>query len=200
LALGVRSVALGAGSSATHADSAAIGAGATTTASNQVALGGAGSSVKVGDIDASTSSQSGAVGVATVDADGTLGRDTTILPAIQALQAAIGTSPAELAAARAENETQSAQIDTLFDLSDANRRDIREANEGVAMALAMDSPGMSEGSSFALSYGVGYYNNRTAATAAFSARLSSRSYVSGGIGIGMNSGDVGARAGMRHEW
>jgi len=66
--------ALGFFASAQFAGSTAIGTNATTTAANQVALGGAGSSVRVGDIQASTAAQNGAVQMVTVDANGVLGR------------------------------------------------------------------------------------------------------------------------------
>ena len=76
-------VAIGADATAGFPNSTALGRGATTTAHNQVTLGGPGSSVRIGDIGASTAAQTGALGLATVDAAGTLGRDFTILPSIQ---------------------------------------------------------------------------------------------------------------------
>lgn len=142
-----------------------------TTAANQVKLGGAGSFVQVGDIGAS---------------GGTLGRNTTIIPAISSLQT-----------------TQAAQgvlINTLFDLADDNRREIHKANEGVAMALAMESPSLPAGANFAIAGGVGYFNNRSAGTASFTARIGSMTSFSAGVGMGFNSGEVGARAGFQHAW
>ena len=81
-ASGASATALGANSSATFAGSTAIGTGASTTAVNQVSLGGTGSSVRVGDIVSSTAAQTGSVWVATVDAGGTLGRNTALIPAV----------------------------------------------------------------------------------------------------------------------
>mgnify|MGYP006195670207 CR=1 FL=1 len=43
----------------------------------------------------------------------------------------------------------------LFDLVDHNRQRIRKANEGVAMALAMESPVLFPGTSFGVSGGFG---------------------------------------------
>ncbi len=48
--------------------------------------------------------------------------------------------------------------------------------------------------------GFGYYNNRTAGTASFTARIGNMSSFSAGVGIGLNSGEVGARAGFQHAW
>jgi hypothetical protein len=77
-----RAVSIGAGATAAFVRSTAIGAGAATTADNQVALGGAGSAVRVGDIAASTAAQTGPVGLATVDANGVLGQNTGLIPAV----------------------------------------------------------------------------------------------------------------------
>ena len=112
-------------------------------------LGGPGSSVRVGDIAASTAAQqSSSVGVATVDANGTLGRNTTLLPAFSSLQS--------------DFATLQDNSELLFDLSDQNRRDIRDVREGVAMALALDTPAIPSGATMAVSGGIGYYDNKAA--------------------------------------
>jgi hypothetical protein len=92
------------------------------------------------------------------------------------------------------------QTATLFDLADSNRRGIRKANEGVAMALAMDTPAVPSGANYAMSGGIGYFDERAAATAAFAARVGEMSQVSAGIGVGFGSGEVGARAGFQMAW
>ena len=134
--------------------------------------------------------QVGATGLVTVDGTGTLGRDNTSLAAINTL-----------------NTTQSGQILTLqnsqgvlFNLADENRRDIRKANEGVAMALAMETPAIPSGANFAVSGGVGYFQNRAAATTAVSARVGTNASVSAGLGVGFDSGEVGARGGFQVAW
>lgn len=133
----INASAIGADSVATHAGSTSLGFGATSTTANQVTLGGTGSQVRVGDIGASTAAQNASsVGLATVDANGVLGRNTTLLPQLDSMQAVV------------------------FDLADqvgTMRRDIRNANEGVAMALALDSPSIPAGAKFALSGGIGNF-------------------------------------------
>ena len=189
--------ALGKNANAGFAASTAVGFSATTTRANQVVLGGTGSSVTVGDIAASTAAQVGAASLVTVDPSGTLGRDSTTLPALNA----------SIAAIQASGNTQSGQIlslqngqSALFNLTDQNRRDINKANEGVAMALAMETPAIPSGANFAMSGGVGYFRNRASATTAVSARVSSNASVSAGVGVGMNSGEVGARGGFQFAW
>ena len=78
-ATAANATALGRGAVAAFAGSTAVGSGAVTTAANQVTLGATGSSVRVGDIVASTAAQRHDH-VATVDPNGTLGRNTTLLP------------------------------------------------------------------------------------------------------------------------
>ena len=181
------STALGANSSATFASSTAVGTGATTTAANQLALGGTGSHVRIGDIAASTAAQQGSsVGVATVDANGVLGRDVSILPAIASQAGAISALQAE--------------TDQLFDLARRNRSDIRDANEGVAMALALDTPNVPAGARVALAGGIGYFKGRTSLATAVSVAVGEMSSVSAGVGYGFNSKEIGARAGFQLAW
>jgi hypothetical protein len=175
----MNATAVGFGATSAFAGATAIGTGATTTRANQVVLGGTGSSATVGDLTASTAAQTGPVSIVTADAGGTLGRSTINLTQLGALPG---------------------QVNTLFNLTEINRRDIRKANEGVAMALALDSPSVPAGANFAVSGGIGYYQNRTAATTAFSARVSDKAIISAGVGVGLNSGEVGARGGFQFAW
>ncbi|MGQ3177991.1 MAG: YadA-like family protein, partial [Blastomonas fulva] len=92
------------------------------------------------------------------------------------------------------------QVNTLFDLTEVNRRAINRANEGVAMALAMESPALPPGTTFALSGGVGYYEDQASLTTAITARVAENASVSAGIGVGFNSGSVGARGGFQIAW
>ena len=92
------------------------------------------------------------------------------------------------------------QTNELYNISNRNTRDIRIANEGVAMALALESPSLPAGTSFAVSGGIGYFQNRTAGTAALSARVGTNASVSAGIGVGFDSGAVGARGGFQIAW
>jgi trimeric autotransporter adhesin len=187
IASGASSTALGTSSRAAFAGSTAIGSGATTTAAGQVALGGAGSHVRIGDIAASTAAQDAAsIGIATIDANGVIGRDANFLPAFAAQQQAIG--------------ALQSSADILFDLASRNQRDIREANEGVAMALAMESPAVPAGANVAVSAGIGHFKNRTAGTAAVSFRIGQNSAFSAGVGYGFGGNNVGARAGFQAAW
>ena len=127
VASGATSTALGANAAASFANSTALGTGAATTATNQVSLGGTGSSVRIGDIAASTAAQAGTLGVVTVDAGGTLGRNTTLLTSVAALQTASSAAGVRL-------DTLDGQVGTLFDLRGRDRDDFKK---GIAAATAM---------------------------------------------------------------
>ena len=65
------------------------------------------------------------------------------------------------------------------------------------MALALDSPNVPVGASFAISGGIGGYQGKHALAAAVSAAVSEMSTVSAGFGYGLNSGEVGYRGGFQ---
>ena len=68
------------------------------------------------------------------------------------------------------------------------------------MALALDSPSIPAGASFALSGGVGNFKGRTALALAVSAAVGEMASVSAGIGYGFSSKDIGSRAGFQIAW
>jgi hypothetical protein len=65
------------------------------------------------------------------------------------------------------------------------------------MALAMESPAVPAGKSFALSGGVGGYEGKHALATAISAAIGETANVSAGVGYGFNTGEVGYRAGFQ---
>ena len=138
-ASGVGATAVGRGAVAGFDGSTAIGTGAATTAANQVTLGGASSSVRIGDIAASTAAQSGPVAVATVDANGTLGQNTSLIPAVAALQAGSAAQATQLSNLLATSSMLGGRVDELYDLRLADRRD---AQQGIAAAVAMGQAAM----------------------------------------------------------
>ena len=65
------------------------------------------------------------------------------------------------------------------------------------MALALDTPSIPAGQHFAMSGGIGYFNNQTALARAISAAVSETASLSAGVTYGFNSNQVGARAGFQ---
>ena len=88
-------IAIGTGALASAANATAVGAGSTSSVANQVTLGGSGSSVGIGDLEASTAAQVGPVQAVTADASGVLGRQA--VASAQSVQA-VGASLQQVAA------------------------------------------------------------------------------------------------------
>jgi hypothetical protein len=126
--------------------------------------------------------------------------NTSQATAITNLQNTQTTQAGQITAIQGVNTTQTTQINSLFDLTETNRLDIRKANEGVAMALAMETPQLPGDARFGVSGGVGYFQNRLAGTAAMAARIGTMASFSAGVGVGLDSGEIGARAGFSAAW
>ncbi len=175
-AVGASAVAVGQSAQATFANSAAVGSGAATSRANQVKLGGAASSVTVGDVAASTAAQVGPTDVMTVDASGTVGRDTTIRPAIVSIQATQVSQASSLAAMQAFTTAAGSRLAALeagqanlFNLVDHNRK---QANKGIAAVAAM-SPAHFPSEPGKTSYSVnsGIYRGEVAFSLSFAHRF-----------------------------
>ena len=117
---GAGAIALGNGAQAGHERAVALGAGAASQRAGEVVLGGADSSVRLGDMAASTAAQVGPTDLVSVDASGTLGRDTVVRPMLAQHEQRIGSAEARLG----RIESQMA----------ADRRDARR---GIAAAAAL---------------------------------------------------------------
>jgi hypothetical protein len=171
--------------------------------------------VVIAGLDTSTASQTGTVFAVTTDSNGTLGRSALATTAsvaaanasiaantasIGANSAAITTANANIASLQTLTSNQTAQINTLFGQTAELRDAVDRANEGVAMALAMESPMLPAGTNFGLSGGVGYYDDQAAGTLAVSARVGTNMSVGAGLGVGFDSGEVGARGGFQIAW
>ncbi len=148
LANGIQATALGAGATASFAGSTAVGQNATTTAAQQITLGGEGSSVRIGDVAASTAAQVGPVEVVTVDANGTLGRRSisttaSAAPQLEALTSGINTalaiSQTQFDGLQSQFDGLQGRVSTLFDLAATDRKDSRQ---GVAAVAALANPAM----------------------------------------------------------
>jgi autotransporter adhesin len=172
-ASGAASTAIGARSSATADNSVALGAGSVADQANTVSVGAAGSERRIANVSA-----------------GINATDAVNFGQLSAATAGLSTSIAGL----------QSNDEILFDLADRNHHGIREANEGVAMALALDSPSIPAGAKFAVSGGIGYFKNRAAFAAAISAAVGQMSSVSAGVGYGFSSNEVGARGGFQFAW
>lgn len=204
-------VAIGNGANASHTNAVAVGSGAGTSRANQVKLGGTGSSVTVGDIAASTAAQSGLTDVATVDGSGTIGRDTTIRPAIASLQTTVASQATTISAIQTLDAQQtsrlttleagqvslSGRIDSLNGKVDSN---YRSNNGGIAAAMAMGGTVMPADAKFAMSFNLSTYRGEQGFSASAVVRASNHIYFQGGFAGSSVKGSTGGRVGMTFAW
>ncbi len=73
--------------------------------------------------------------------------------------------------------------------------------EGIAMAFALSGASLlPTDSSFALSLNYGHFDGSNAVAFGAAGRLDEGVYLSGGLGVGTDSGEVGGRAGLTFAW
>lgn len=174
LANGTNGVAVGNGASnASFANSVALGNGTVNTAANQISVGGR----TIGGV-----------------ANGVAASDAVNVGQLNAATAGIATS---IAAINGSILGLQGDVTTLYHQNRNQDRMIGKANEGVAMALAMESPNVPAGSTFALSGGIGGFQGKNSLATAISAAIGEKATVSAGLGYGLNSGEVGYRAGFQ---
>lgn len=206
VAIGTAAAAIGSGARATHDGSISLGEGATSTASDQVTLGGSGSSVRVGDLEASTAAQSGPVYVVTADAAGTLGRQAVATAAsvssgviMQSLVARATFTAAEVTALSGRIDGIDGKIEQLFDLASIGRKEDRR---GIAAAFAMTAapfPSAAGKTSYAANGAT--YRGELAVSASISHRLRTVYPLAVSAGISHAGGkNTGARVGLSGEF
>ena len=176
------STALGANSVAGHDNSTALGAGAATTRANQVVLGTTSSTITAPGITsaASLAAQGAVVGLVTTDADGNLASDGGAL--------------------QNQVNTNSADILSLKNMTTNLSRDIEENTEGVAMAFALKSAYVPQDKTFAMTGGVGFFQDKAAFASSVGYRLNPNLQLDAGLSVGFDSGNVGGRVGATITW
>lgn len=193
-ASGLNSIAIGVLANAMDDGAVAIG-NASIASVNGVAVGNGASngaftnSVALGAGSTNTANNQVAVGGRTISgvAAGVAATDAVNVGQLNAAAAGINTSIGAL----------QASVGTLFDENRQQDRAISKANEGVAMALALDSPNVPAGSNFAVSGGIGGYQGKHSLASAISAAVGEKATLSAGLGYGLDSGEVGYRAGFQ---
>ena len=83
---------------------------------------------------------------------------------------------------------------------DRQGKRIDVATEGVAMALALKSPTIPDGKTFALSGGFGAFEGRQAFAMSGGIQATDAVEIDGGFAVGLQSGSVGGRAGATIAW
>lgn len=77
---------------------------------------------------------------------------------------------------------------------------VNEANEGIAISYAMPAPFVPAGKSFAVNVNFGNFQGANALAAGAVYKMNDALYLSGGVGVGLDNGTVGSRAGVMFAW
>lgn len=183
--------AIGAGALASAANSTAIGAGATSSLANQVTLGGVGSSVRIGDLEASTAAQVGPVQAVTADASGVLGRQA--VASAQSVQA-VGASLRQVAEI---SDTQFGVLDGRVGILE-NRLDhmSEQTRGGIAAAMALGGTMVVPDSNVSINFNIATYRGEQGYSGSLVAKVTPKIYVSGGFAGSTAKGSTGGRAGV----
>ncbi|KRA83184.1 hypothetical protein ASD76_03700 [Altererythrobacter sp. Root672] len=201
-AVASNATAIGANSRALHQGSTAIGAGAKTTAENEVALGGAGTSVRIGDLEASTAAQVGPVEVVTVDDSGTLGRQSVVTTvqfnAVSAsMIGALAISDTQFDELSGRVDGIAGQVDELFDVAASQQKETRQ---GIATVTALAQPHFpSEIGKTSYASNIGYYRGQVGVSAGLMHRFDRDFAVSASISYGGGK-NTALRAGVAGEF
>ena len=121
---------------------------------------------------ASRAAQSGPLGVVTSDADGNLGVDYSM---------------------------GSVLSDIGSDLRDTMDR-TRTNRDGVAMAMALDTPYVPDTKQFAMSGGIGFFEGSQALAVSGAYRIDGNTQVDAGFAYGFDSESLGGRVGVTYSW
>ena len=189
---GSRATAIGYQANANHNLSTAVGARSITTANDQVMLGGAGSSVAVGDIDASTAAQDGQLYAVTVDDSGTLGKGDALASA-QAVQS-LGNNFRQVASFHdAEILALTSRVDTL----DFQLQDLDESTRGgIATSMAMGGMMIVPDSTISVSLNGSTYRGEQGFAGGITARVAPKVYVSATVAGSTAKNTTGGRVGV----
>jgi len=200
--------ALGANSHVGHDHSTAVGAGSQTDRANQVVLGTEDDEVTVRNLTKNTATKEETAGIVVHKADGTLASDGGRLQnEVDAKTVGVAVNSANITTLQNENVAQWDAIDNNTSRIDAqdvaidklNGR-VDEAFEGVAMALAMESPQVDPGKVFGISLNYGNFEGEHALAAAAKVRFDDTWSGTAGLGYGMGSNTLGVRAGVQAQW
>ena len=201
--------ALGANSSVSGTNSVALGQGSTDGGqANVVSVGAVGSERKIVNVAAGTSgtdavnfaqltSVAGSVATA-------LSNSNTALSTANSAQAAVTAQGTTIASIQALDVQQSAAITSLQTAQASVGAQIftvdRNANGGIAAAMAMGGTIMPADAKFAVSFNLATYRGEQGFSGAATVRVSDHVYVSGGFAGSTVKGSTGARAGMTLAW
>lgn len=170
---------------ATGANSVAIGPGAIATRDGQIALGGANATYTLAGLtsDASRAAQQGALRLVTTDMAGNLATLNLDVAQLQGLDGRVGALEGQIA-----------------ELSETVGRSFRQANGGIAAAMALGGTVMPPNMRVAFTFNLATYRGQQGFSGSVVARVTDHVWVSGGFAGSTVRGSTGGRAGVTFGW
>ncbi|MDQ0302763.1 autotransporter adhesin [Ancylobacter polymorphus] len=174
-----------------------MGQNANASATNAAALG-------TGAIASFAGSTAVGAGASTSRANqmalGTAGSTYTMAGLTSSASRSAQSGAVQIVTTDAVGNLASASTAELFDLRPV-WAEIDRVSEGVAMAMAMDTPTLPNGKNMAVSAQWGTFGGQNALALSSIARIADDSFfVTGAIGVGFNEGTVGGKAGLLFAW
>ncbi|MFD2031832.1 YadA-like family protein [Ancylobacter dichloromethanicus] len=203
-ALGFGATANGAGATALGQNAVAAGASSTALGQNANASASQSSAIGYGAIASYEGSTAIGTGATTSRANqialGTGGSTYTMAGLTSGASRAAQSGAVQVVTTDAAGNLASANASELFDLRPV-MAEIDRVSEGVAMAMAMDTPPLPTGKNMALSAQWGTFGGQNALALSSIARIHEDSFfITGSIGLGLNEGTVGGKAGVLFAW
>jgi hypothetical protein len=182
--------AIGAGANAAHTGATAIGQNAVTSRADQIVLGTAANSITLpGLLTTSDAAQAGQEFFVTVDSNGTLGKGAQSSAAISQLGSQVGAL--QQSQALIDDQVAALQTGQL-----ALGRGLRQANGGIAAAMAMGGMMVVPDSTVSLNFNLSTYRGSQGFSGGLAARVAPKVYISGGIAGSTVKGSTGGRVGI----
>jgi len=194
-ATGANASAFGSGASATHANSAAFGQNATTARDNQQVFGTASNTYTLPGVttEASRAAQGTATQLVTSNGVGDLATRPISELGIAAVE--------DLSALENKTNANTAAIQQNTASIQGNSGRIDEAFEGAALGLAMAGTFLPQpGESVRLSGNWGNFEGSNAVAFSGAMALGTQTFVTAGVGVGLEEDTVGGRAGVSYGW
>lgn len=191
------STAVGGGAVASGANSAAFGMSAMATGANSTALGENSSAVQANTTAVGQ-------GVATTRANqvsiGNAANTYTLSGVASSASRAAQTGPTQVLTTDA-NGNIAGDAGAFAMRLDSVEDDTEDALQGVALAIALTGSHLPQpGETVRFSMNLGHYEGKSAFSASGAAQVSDAIYLTGGIGVGLNEGNVGGRVGVSFGW
>lgn len=197
---GVASIAIGNNAEAGPAGSVAIGDGAQATRYNEVALGNSGSTYTLAGLATGGEGPPAPPAFLSVDAQGQLTRSAVGPSDIVNLQGQLATLAAQTTGISTRIDTLTGRVGLVEARTTALEEHAREANGGIAAAMAIGNAFLPEGQTIAVSFNLSTYRGEQGFSGAVVARVSDRVWVSGGVAGSTVRGSTGGRAGVTFGW